>query len=276
MAASRSIDWWRLSRVGFTKLDDNLDGSSIFREPDDVFKVWMLILSKTRSDGLAPISADYISSITRKGDDEVERCLHVLMSPDPRSRSQNDEGRRISRVDGGFFVINYEKYRQRADAEGVREYERDRKRLYRAQERTECPVGVPDISGPSASASASASPSASEEGKTEPQAETAIPPEQRAEDATKTEIHRLQLELGSRVARLAEHPNSRLMVTSWSRKVTAYKCRPKGGAERPVRGVPDYRTIFSIDRLEKSIEDADWWAAQMDAGRIVAEEKPRA
>ena len=100
--------------VGFTKLDENLDGSSIFREADDVFKVWMLILSKARRDGVAPISAVFISSITGKSDDDVERCLVVLESPDPRSRSKNDEGRRISRIDGGFFVINHAKYRERA------------------------------------------------------------------------------------------------------------------------------------------------------------------
>ncbi len=117
--------------MGFTKLDDNIDGSSVFREDDAVFKVWILLLAKARKDGIAPVSADYVASICRKSDEETERCLAVLEAPDPRSRSTNDDGRRIRRVDGGYYIINYTKYRERADADGIREYERGRKNRQR-------------------------------------------------------------------------------------------------------------------------------------------------
>lgn len=90
-------------------------------------------------------------------------------------------------------------------------------------------------------------------------------PADRAEAETTGEIRRLQNELGARLARLSEHPNSRDMVPAWSRRVTSYK--RKDGTR--VNGVADYRTVMSIDRLERSIEDADWWLEKLDKGPVV-------
>jgi len=95
----------------------------------------------------------------------------------------------------------------------------------------------------------------------------ARPPEQRAEEATDATIRRLQLELGSWIARLAEHPNSRQMVPAWSREVTSYT----RGDGTKVRGVPDYRTVNSIDRLERSLEDAQWWWEELESGKVIGE-----
>jgi hypothetical protein len=89
-------------------------------------------------------------------------------------------------------------------------------------------------------------------------------PADRAEAETTGEIRRLQNELGARLARLSEHPNSRDMVPAWSRRVTSYK--RKDGTR--CNGVPDYRTVLSIDRLERSIEDSDWWLSKLDEGPV--------
>ncbi len=89
-------------------------------------------------------------------------------------------------------------------------------------------------------------------------------PADRAEAETQGEIRRLQNELGARLARLSEHPNSRDMVPAWSRRATAYK--RKDGTR--INGVADYRTVLSIDRLERSIEDADWWLSELDKGPV--------
>lgn len=40
-------------------------------------------------------------------------ALEALGQPDPESRSQDHEGRRLVRVDGGFIALNYFKYRDR-------------------------------------------------------------------------------------------------------------------------------------------------------------------
>lgn len=41
------------------------------------------------------------------------QALNKLASPDPESRSKDFEGRRMVRVDGGYIVLNYMKYRDR-------------------------------------------------------------------------------------------------------------------------------------------------------------------
>jgi len=37
-----------------------------------------------------------------------------LKSPDPYSRTKQDEGRRIKEVEGGWLVLNHKKYREKA------------------------------------------------------------------------------------------------------------------------------------------------------------------
>ncbi len=96
--------------------------------------------------------------------------------------------------------------------------------------------------------------------------ETVIPPEQRAEEATKAHIRKLQLNLGALLCQLSEHENSRLMVWHWCRKVTSYE--RKNGLD--VKGFSDYRSVLSIDRLEKSIEDAEFWLERLESGVVSA------
>ena len=99
-----------------------------------------------------------------------------------------------------------------------------------------------------------------------PRYEPARLPADRAENEVTEEIRRLQNVLGGKLTALVEHPNNRgedgmaLMVPAWTRRVTAYK-RKDG---ETVKGVADYRTVRSIERLEKSIQDADWWIARLD------------
>jgi len=55
---------------------------------------------------------------------EASRALARLGDPDPESRSQDYEGRRLIRIDGGYLVLNYAKYRDKdhTSAERSRRY----------------------------------------------------------------------------------------------------------------------------------------------------------
>ena len=97
--------------MGFTKLDEGILKSSIMAEPSDIFKVWIVFLAACGPDGVARISPIYIASICHFALEIVHGAISKLEAPDPESRSEAEEGRRIRRVDGGWFVINYEKYR---------------------------------------------------------------------------------------------------------------------------------------------------------------------
>lgn len=65
--------------------------------------------------------------------DEGMPALERLGRPDPGSRSQEYEGRRLVRVNGGYLVLNYMKYRDKDHSAAARqsrwrEREKDRKK----------------------------------------------------------------------------------------------------------------------------------------------------
>lgn len=74
---------------------------------DDKFVVPKGWYGIVRSSGLGIIRADGISK--EKG----LRALEQLAAPDPESRSADFDGRRMVRIDGGYVILNYMKYRER-------------------------------------------------------------------------------------------------------------------------------------------------------------------
>jgi hypothetical protein len=160
--------------MGFTKLDEGILQSSVMAESGSVFKVWIALLASCGQDGIAKVSSVFLSSACHLPQKTVDHAIENLSSPDPRSRSLNDEGRRIQRVDGGYRVINYEKYRAFSPNEGnpnspgairVRRWREKQKGV------TSQPVvtqgNVTSVTSASASASSSASLSSEEGRKTE-------------------------------------------------------------------------------------------------------------
>lgn len=111
----------------FTKLDRGILQSSIMAEDPTTFKVWITLLAACDPDGTARVSAIYIASVARLPLEDVRKAIQILEGPDPESRSTNNAGARVRRVDGGYEIINYLVYRQRS----LREAEAERKRLYR-------------------------------------------------------------------------------------------------------------------------------------------------
>lgn len=98
--------------MGFTKLDSGIVQSSIMQEDPEVFKAWIVFLAVCDPDGVSRVSPVYISSICHFSIERTMEIIRLLESPDPLSRSINDDGKRIERVDGGYRIINYQKYRE--------------------------------------------------------------------------------------------------------------------------------------------------------------------
>ena len=99
--------------MGFTKLSQRISRSSIMTEPSDIFKVFIVILAECGPDGVVDVDAEYLSRVCYMPLKVVEKALQKLEGPDPRSRSKDCGGARIKKVDEGFFVVNYAKYRER-------------------------------------------------------------------------------------------------------------------------------------------------------------------
>jgi hypothetical protein len=140
--------------MGFTKLDEGILQSSIMAEKPDVFKVWIALLASCGSDGISKVSSIFLSSACHLSLKAIDRAIEILSLPDTRSRSLADEGRRIKRVDGGYFIVNYEKYRKFSYSDNP---ESVRKREYRERKEDGVSGHFGTCPGHSASASASAS-----------------------------------------------------------------------------------------------------------------------
>lgn len=67
----------------------------------------------------------------------LEECEHALgrfLAPDKYSRTPDNDGRRIEPMDGGWKLLNYEKYREMRDQEARLEYQREWDRRHRSKE----------------------------------------------------------------------------------------------------------------------------------------------
>jgi hypothetical protein len=103
--------------MGFTKLDEGILDSSIMWVNPVAFKVWIALLAKCKSDGIARTTAPGIAGCCFISVEQAVEALKVLESPDEYSKSLNDEGRRIRRIDGGYEIINYQKYREKSHSD---------------------------------------------------------------------------------------------------------------------------------------------------------------
>ena len=79
--------------------------------------------------------------------DDCRAAVNKFLSPDPDSRTKDDEGRRIEVIDGGWSLLNHQKYREMASKDEMREAEAKRKARYRDKmKRNEMSQNVQDMS----------------------------------------------------------------------------------------------------------------------------------
>lgn len=82
------------------------------------------MLSTADEDGVVGASVGGLAHLSRVTRDECAAALETFLNPDPDSRSENDDGRRIEKVEGGWRVINIQKYRDMRTKKQVREAEK--------------------------------------------------------------------------------------------------------------------------------------------------------
>jgi hypothetical protein len=92
-------------------------------------------LKLSDSKGIVDMTPQSIARRTNVPLEIVTTGIAALESPDPSSRTPDEEGRRIVRMDAhrtwGWRIVNFEKYRQSASKEMLRLGEAERKKAYR-------------------------------------------------------------------------------------------------------------------------------------------------
>lgn len=118
--------------MGFTKLDAEIVTSSIWAESSDTLRVWIYLLAKMDQFSEVHVTIPAMAMQCGLKVEEVKAIIDKFSLPDPDSRSQDFEGRRIEIIRDPEFIIkvlNGQKYRARdyTNAERQQRY-RDRHR----------------------------------------------------------------------------------------------------------------------------------------------------
>ncbi len=107
--------------AGFAKLFSSITESSIWTADDKTLRVWIAMLARADSVGVVEGSVPGFASLCRLSVKDFERALEKLYSPDPYSRTPDNEGRRLEPITGGWKILNYVAYRNRCQSkEGSR------------------------------------------------------------------------------------------------------------------------------------------------------------
>lgn len=120
---------------GYTKLFSSILDSTIWRERDHVRLVWITLMAMADRDGVAEASLPGLADRARVTLDHATDAVAVLQQPDKYSRSKDFDGRRIAEIDGGWLLLNYDKYRQQLSADDRREYLRRKQAEYRTRKK---------------------------------------------------------------------------------------------------------------------------------------------
>lgn len=119
----------------YTKLFQSILDSTVWQEPLAVKVVWITMLAMTDRQGRVSASVPGLARRAGVSLQECELALEKFRSPDPYSRTQDHEGKRIADIDGGWLLLNHEKYRSMMGLEERREYQRIKQAEYRRRRR---------------------------------------------------------------------------------------------------------------------------------------------
>ncbi len=120
----------------YNKLFSKIVTSSIWLEPTPTRIVWLMFIALMNEDGFVQFaSAANVAHTARVTDHEAESAIAILESPDPNSADDENDGRRIEKVPGGWLILNAHKYRDLVTREMVREQTRIRVARKRAKDK---------------------------------------------------------------------------------------------------------------------------------------------
>lgn len=122
--------------MSFTKLDSSILASTVWVGTSPETKVvWIAMLALRNQHHVVEASVPGLAQMAGVPVPAVEKALKLFLAPDPYSRTKDFEGRRIEAVEGGWRLLNGEKYRAKGRSTERTEYFREYRRRERAKER---------------------------------------------------------------------------------------------------------------------------------------------
>jgi hypothetical protein len=123
----------------YAKLFSRITESSIMEEPINVRYTFVLMLAIADPEGYVIGTDIAIARRLNMPLEEFERCIEVLMAPDPHSNSKELDGVRLVNSEGerGYRIVNFVTYREMKSPEERRAYMRQYMQTYRKRNREE-------------------------------------------------------------------------------------------------------------------------------------------
>jgi hypothetical protein len=94
----------------YTKLWGQILESTIWQEPNDLIVLWIAILALKDKDHLVLGTIPGLAARAKIDNETCAKYIAQLESPDKWSGNQEHEGRRLAKVEGGWLVLNGQKY----------------------------------------------------------------------------------------------------------------------------------------------------------------------
>lgn len=98
--------------------------------------LWITMLALKDRGQVVRATVPALAKLANISNEDCEGYLAKFQQPDKYSRSQEFEGRRIEAVEGGWYILNGEKYREKMSAEDRREQVRKAVQRHRAKKRS--------------------------------------------------------------------------------------------------------------------------------------------
>lgn len=121
--------------AGYTKLFSSLLDSTVWALSKEARILWITMLVKKNRAQIVEASIPGLAHAARLTVPETERALDELEKPDKYSQTKEHGGRRILKVDNGWFVVSGAKYRDMLSLEERREYQRQWQSEYRKRKK---------------------------------------------------------------------------------------------------------------------------------------------
>lgn len=134
--------------MSYTKLANSILTSTIWMEPDHTRLVWLTLLAMADRNGEVQASIPGLANVARVPVESCRAAIQCFLSPDPDSRTKDDEGRRVEEIQGGWLILNHAEYRNLSSDDDRREKAAIRQQRFRDRQKRneivtpECDTGV--------------------------------------------------------------------------------------------------------------------------------------
>lgn len=119
--------------ANYTKLFNSIVTFTIWTEDDSTRIVWITMLALADKNGEVQGSVPGLARIAGVTLEACQTALDKFLSPDKYSRTLDDEGRRIEKIDGGWLLLNHAKYRAMASKDDAIQSNAESQRRHRAK-----------------------------------------------------------------------------------------------------------------------------------------------